>query len=473
VKPEGLPPPKFRIPPSEELLRLIFESARDFAIFSTDEAGLVTSWNAGAERLLGFKEEEILGKTSDVIFPADSKGAAAAERRSASISGKAEDERWQMRKDGSLFWASGLLMRLAEPGAGFVKIIQDQTAKHNSDVRLSESEERFRLLATNIPQLVFVGLVDGQRTWPSPQWIEFTGLGFKESLKLGWLDAVHPEDRQSTIEAWRSAARTGEYSAEQRIRWGKTGQYRWHQTRARPIGDQRATEWVGTMTDIDDIRSLQGRQQVLLAELQHRTRNLLALVQAIARQTLRTTAAPEEFVENFNQRLQALSRVQALVGEGNSKPISLRMLLSAELDAQAGDAATDRISLRGPDVSLPPFSAQALGLAIHELCTNAVKYGALREETGKLDIEWKHVWKSQESWMELQWTESGVKLARADGPSRKGYGSQLIERALPYQLNAITQLEFRDDGVFCAITVPLKAAETSSGDQLPSPPIKH
>jgi PAS domain S-box-containing protein len=460
VQPDGLPPPKFRIPPSEELLRLIFESARDFAIFSTDQDGLVTSWNAGAERLLGFKEGEILGKTSDVIFPPESKGAAAEERKLASINGKAEDERWQMRKDGSLFWASGLLMRLDEPGEGFVKIIQDHTAKHNSDIRLRESEERFRLLATNIPQLVFVGKVDGRRTWPSPQWIEFTGLGFEESLDLGWLEAVHSDDRQSTIDAWTSAARTGEYSAEHRIRWGQTGAYRWHQTLARPIEGQRgpATEWVGTMTDIDDIRSLQGRQQVLLAELQHRTRNLLALVQAIAMQTLRSSPEPDEFVQKFGQRLQALSRVQALVGEGASKAINLHDLLRAELVAQAGDVGSDRISVRGPEVSLPPVSAQALGLAIHELCTNAVKYGALRQDTGKLDVEWKHVSKSEGHWIELEWVESGVKLALPDRPARKGYGSQLIERALPYQLNAETELKIGEGGVFCRIAVPLNTA---------------
>jgi PAS domain S-box-containing protein len=450
--------PKFRIPPSEELLRLIFESARDFAIFSTDEEGFVTSWNVGAERLLGYKEDEILGKTSDVIFPAGDKDAAAEERRSALLNGRAEDERWQLRKDGSLFWASGLLMRLAEPGVGFVKIIQDQTAKHDSDVRLSESEERFRLLATNIPQLVFVGHVDGRRTWPSPQWIEFTGLGFEQSLGMGWLEAVHPEDRQSTIEAWGSAAPVGEYSIEHRIRWGQTDQYRWHQTRARPIkgGQALSADWVGTMTDIDDIRSLQGRQQVLLGELQHRTRNLLALVQAIARQTFRSSQNPGEFVENFERRLQALSRVQALVGEGNAKPTNLRELLDAELIAQAGGAASDRISLRGPEVSLPPASAQALGLAIHELCTNAVKYGALRQEDGQLDIQWKHISKPAGDWLELQWIERGVKLAFAGAPARKGYGSQLIERALPYQLNAETELEFGEDGVSCRIAVPLR-----------------
>jgi len=443
-------------PPSEELLRLIFESSRDFAIFTIDINGLVTSWNVGAERVLGYREDEILGKPAEVIFPASERDAAALELHSAALNGTAEDERWQVRKDGSAFWASGLLMRLADPSQGFVKILQDQTDKHNFDASLRTSEQRFRLLATNIPQLVFVGRFDGRRTWPSPQWIEFTGLGFDASLGLGWLDAVHPDDREATIDGWAEALQSGEYYVEHRVREEKTGAYRWHQTRARPIeGEDAATaDWIGTMTDIDDLRNLQNRQQVILAELQHRTRNLLALVQGIARQTARKSPDTKDFVPNFNDRLQALSRVQALVGVG-SGPVNLRDLLSAEVEAQSGGIQEGKVRLSGPDVSLSAASAQALGLAIHELATNAVKYGALRQETGKLDVRWSVASISDQPWIELQWNELGVKLSNDPANNHKGYGSELIERALPYQLNARSKLEFAADGVRCTISVPI------------------
>ena len=121
-------------PAEGELLRLIFDSATDFAIFTMDPNGITTTWNTGAERLLGYKDEEIVGKSADVIFPPEQGGsvAAAAERRTALAHGKAEDERWQRRKDGSVFWASGLLMPLADRSAGFVKILRDRRASYGA-----------------------------------------------------------------------------------------------------------------------------------------------------------------------------------------------------------------------------------------------------------------------------------------------------------------------------------------------------
>src|SRR5689334_17174659 len=167
-----------RAPPTDELLRPVIESARDYAIFSMDPEGLVTSWNSGAERVTGWPVAEIVGRTADVIFtPEDRAGGGPEQERSqAAAAGRAEDERWQQRKDGTRFWASGLMMRLEDRSQGFVKILRDRTEHHLAEERIRQSEERFRLLATNIPQLVFRGLGDGSRTWPSPQWIDFTGL---------------------------------------------------------------------------------------------------------------------------------------------------------------------------------------------------------------------------------------------------------------------------------------------------------
>src|SRR4051794_28395102 len=249
-------------PSSDELLRMLVESATDYAIFSTDQSGKVTSWNKGAEHVLGQTEDEILGRSADVIFtPEDRKaGAPEQERRQALSNGRAEDERWQLRKDGSRFWASGLMMPLAERGLGFVKILRDRTEQHRIESQLLENEERFRLLATNIPQLVFRSRPDGMRTWGSPQWIDFTGLSLPKSLGFGWLAAIHPDDLEGTIEGWRGAQASGEYYVEHRVRRDVDGEYRWHQTRARPIESEPGNgdaDWVGTMTDIHDIRDLQ------------------------------------------------------------------------------------------------------------------------------------------------------------------------------------------------------------------------
>jgi PAS domain S-box-containing protein len=450
------------MPNKEELFELVVESSIDFAIFTIDPNGLTTSWNVGAERLFGYAEDQILGLSADVIFTAEDLAAAAPEeeRYNARIHGRAADDRWHQRKDGSRFWASGLMMPLRGEGAGFVKITRDRTEQHQAGERLRENEQRFRLLATSIPQLVFLTRPDGNRTWPSPQWIAFTGLSFDASLGLGWLEAIHPDDREATQSAWQEARSKGEYYIEHRVRRETDGEYLWHQTRAKPLeGESGASsDWVGTMTDIEDLRGLQSRQHVLMAELQHRTRNLLSVVQSIANQTLRSSSSLEVFGRQFGSRLRALSRVQGLLARVEDQVIDLHALVTAELAAHSEDGTeSSRIKVAGPSVTLPPAAAQALGLALHELATNAVKYGALAQPTGKLEVTWELKAKKPTSEIALQWRESGVSMPDVGSPKRKGYGSELIERALPYQLSAKTQLEFGPDGVRCAILVPISA----------------
>ena len=449
-----------------ELFELIIESAADFAIFTIDQAGLTTSWNVGARRLFGYAAAEILGSSADVLFTAEDRAAAAPEREraTASAEGRGLDERWHLRKDGSRFWASGLLMPLKN-ASGFVKITRDLSEKHAADERLQENEERFRVLATSIPQLVFRTRPDGHRTWPSPQWIDFTGIGFEASLGLGWLEAIHPDDRDATLEAWRKAAECREYYAEHRVWRREDGRYRWHQTRARPL--ERASldsDWVGTMTDIDDLRNLQSRQQVLMAELQHRTRNLLAVVQSIASQTLRKSPSLREFGVEFESRLGALSRVQGLLARADQEDVDLRALVEAELAAHASEAMeSGRVEVGGPQVALPATSTQALILGIHELATNALKYGALAQPAGKLMVTWNVQSDDGRQAVTLDWRETGVSFPDTGPPRRKGYGTELIERALPYQLKAKTRLEFADDGVRCVIVVPLRSMERADG----------
>jgi PAS domain S-box-containing protein len=434
-----------------DLFRHIVESASDFAVFALDTEGNVIAWNVGAERLTGYSEQEILGHAGDVIFtPADRAGGAPeGERSTAARLGRSEDERWHQRKDGSRFWGSGLMMPL-RTGNGFVKIMRDRTAQRLKELELSESEERFRMLATSIPQLVFRSAGDGARRWGSPQWEIYAGLTDAESRGFGWLEAIHPDDRAVTRAMWQDAHHSGEYYIEHRIRRHADGEYRWHQTRAKAV-DGATGEWVGTSADIHDIRTLQDRQQVLLSELQHRTRNLLSLVQAIARQTMKSSTSLSEFAAQFESRLAALSRVQGVLARTDHGPIKLEQIVRAELDAHGADGS---VEIGGPDVELPPNAAQALALAIHELATNAVKYGALSQHSGTLQVTWNLRENDQDNFVKLEWRETGVSLP-SGMPMRRGYGRELIERALPYQLDAVTRFELGSDGVRCSVELPL------------------
>jgi two-component system CheB/CheR fusion protein len=193
----------------------------------------------------------------------------------------------------------------------------------------------------------------------------------------------------------------------------------------------------------------------MVAELQHRTRNLLGVVRSIAKQTMAQTGPGETFRERFNDRLSALSRVQGLLSRSDQEPITLRALIETELAALDAPTMQGRIRLAGPMVRLRKATVQTFALALHELATNALKYGALGQPAGQLVVSWRVETEAGKDRLVLDWRERGVAMPEAAGSRRKGYGRQLIERSLPYDLGAETRLEFGPDGVHCTIAVPI------------------
>ena len=309
-----------------ELLEAIVRSATDYAIISVDARNAVTTWSPGAETLLGWKAEEIIGQSAEIIFTPEDRDLNGPEQEieTARTKGRAEDERWHMRRDGSRFWGSGVLVPLkGEATPGFVKIMRDRTQERQAAIALRQSEQRFRTLVENIPQLVWRSRSLGERTWGSPQWEIYSGLSIEKSVGYGWLNAVHPDDRGPTLEAWHEAERTGSLYVEHRARRAADGAYRWFQTRATRLEG----EWFGTSTDVHDLRRAIERQQVLVRELHHRTRNLLAVVNAIGRQTLSRSSNLEDFGLRFSSRIAALGRVQSLVARADSAALTLRDLI--------------------------------------------------------------------------------------------------------------------------------------------------
>ena len=320
---------------------------------------------------------------------------------------------------------------------------------------LEASERRMRSLATGIPQLVFRSESNGARIWGSPQWIEYTGLSLEESVGHGWLDAVHPDERSPTLAAWEGVEQRGEYYVEHRILHAVSGVYRWHQTRASPLRDDdgRIVEWLGSSTDVDELRALQGRQELLVAELQHRVRNLLAMIRSIGQRTAMTAESVEDYSQHLEGRISALARTQALLTREIGRGVDLQNLVLDELEAQA--ALPGRYTVKGDDVSLAPKAAEVLTLAIHELATNAVKYGALAQGDGRIEIGWtiEDGAGVGPAWMRFTWTEFGVTLD--DGPRREGFGTELITGRVPYELKGEGRMEFRETGVAATIRFPL------------------
>jgi two-component sensor histidine kinase len=259
------------------------------------------------------------------------------------------------------------------------------------------------------------------------------------------MDAVHPAEHDLTLEAWAAAETNGELYVEHRIRRAIDGQYRWFQTRATKLNG----EWFGTSTDVDDLKRLKDRQDVLLKELHHRTGNLLAVISSIARRTAQSSASVQDFSRRFDNRIQALSRVQDQIARGNASAIELEDLVKMEMDA-LGLLETGRVKLEGPSCPLEPKQAETLALAIHELATNALKYGALATSSGTLSVSWSC---SAEGERYFEWLETGVAIT--PDKLRRGYGRELIEVALPHALGAQTRLDFHETGtVRCLIALP-------------------
>jgi two-component sensor histidine kinase len=230
-----------------------------------------------------------------------------------------------------------------------------------------------------------------------------------------------------------------------------------------PVRDESGSviEWLGTSTDIHDLRELQQRQQVLVAELQHRTRNLMGVVRSMSEKTARASVDLPDFRARFRDRLAALSRVQGLLSRLNDHDrVTFDELIDAELTALNGTA--ERVRLRGPaGVRLRSSTVQTLALALHELATNAAKYGALGQPEGLLEIAWsvEPNGAGNTPWLHIDWRESQVVMPapRAKGTG-SGQGRELIERALPYQLSAKTSFELGPDGVHCTISLPVSAS---------------
>lgn len=325
-------------------------------------------------------------------------------------------------------------------------------------VNAAHDEYWLRTLVEGVPQLIWRAAEPGLWSWCSGQWTTYTGQSEADSRGHGWLDVLHPDDRAGALQAWDDAVSASLLDVEYRIR-RHDGRYRWFRTRAMPVRDGRGdiVEWLGTSTDIDELRRLEAQGKVLVAELQHRTRNLIAVVQAVAMQTADSSASLHEFTDRFDERLAALSRVQTLLSRSEHEPITIGKLVDLELAALGAGEGSGRIEIAGPDIAVRNSTAQTLALAVHELCTNALKHGALGDRDGLLSVDWRDEEVDAARFLILVWKETFA--SRPTGDERAGYGRVLIEEALPYELGAETSFTLTQTSLLCTIRIPLKHAQ--------------
>lgn len=208
--------------------------------------------------------------------------------------------------------------------------------------------------------------------------------------------------------------------------------------------------------DVTEEVRASGAQKLLINELNHRVKNTLAIVQGLAAQSFRKLDTARGPLEAFDARLNALAAAHGLLTERNWEDAQLEATVRSALSATLGSDA-ERVSLFGPDLSLPPQTAVSLAMLVHELSTNAIKYGALSNETGTVSIEWLVDEEPFGRKLSIEWRETGGPPVTP--PTRRGFGTRLIERGLSVEGGIPTQIEFLPDGIRCSIVSNLGDAE--------------
>jgi PAS domain S-box-containing protein len=318
---------------------------------------------------------------------------------------------------------------------------------------LEKSEERFRSLASLVPAFVWFADAEGNIRYLNDRWCRYTGQSPEEAMLTGWIDAVHADDAERTLAAWESAVPSGGlYEIEVRYR-RQDGVYRWFLARAEPLRNEagQVTGWFGSSTDIDAIKRGEEHRTLLINELNHRVKNTLATVQSIASQSLRGSDL-EQGREAFEARLLALSRTHDVLTRENWESAPLWEIVQEAIRPYQAEGS-DRFRIGGPSVRVLPSMALPISMCLHELLTNATKYGAFSSDAGQVTITWRTEGVGQSLRLKLQWQESGG--PEVVEPTRKGFGSRLIERSLARELGGEVTILYEPAGLMCSFDVPL------------------
>lgn len=336
--------------------------------------------------------------------------------------------------------------------------------EHPSDRDMScKADAGARALVDDIAQAVWETDSRGLVVSDSPAWRRHTGQSLAEFLEQGWVEAIHPDERRHVRRQWSAAVAGGHgIDVEARLQIDEGG-YRWSRLCIVPLRakDGSVRHWTGMSMDImarkeaeQALHESDARLQILVGDLQHRVRNILAVVRSVFSRTIEGERPIEDIAEHFHGRLDSLARAQVILAQHPAGSIDLENLIRDEL-LSAGVQDGPLLSIGGPDVRLTPLQAELLALAFHELTTNALKYGALRVPGGHLDIGWTaNIGYSGERLLDFKWTEQGVPAIPVR-PAYRGFGMELIMDALPYRLGAQTQVEFPGGGMRCSIFLPL------------------
>jgi PAS domain S-box-containing protein len=435
-------------------------------------------------RILGRPREEVLRlSVPEVTHPEDVQATLEAVAAAQAGAGLVSLDKRYQRPDGTVVWANSRVSVLRH-GEGqpdtLLAVTIDLTERRAAEEALRESEARFRQFGDASGDVLWIRDAETlEFEYISPAVEEVYGIRPEDLLggnhMLRWLGLVIPEDRDLALDHTRRV-RGGEHALNAfRILHRGDGSVRWIRDHSFPLLDAEGrVQRIGGMGhDATEEVELHGRLHVLVAELQHRTRNLMSVVRSVTDKTLSNSTSLDDFQGRIRDRLDALARVNSLLSrlDGGSR-ITFDELIRTELIAHGvtgPEEPMSQVSLEGPEgVRLRSSSVQTLALGLHELATNALKYGALSRPEGHLSVRWELLDSPEgEPRLRVDWRESGVPVltlvpdsatgGEPTAPRRRGYGRELIEKALPYQLKAETSYELTPQGLRCRITLPVSS----------------
>ena len=442
-------------------LAAIVESSDD-AILGTDLEGIITSWNSGAVRLFGYTERVMIGRSIMTLTSSDRHNEEVEILAQIRRGGRIDQyETVRRRRDGSLVDISLTVSPVKDAGGKIVgasKFARDISERKKAQLTLAERDAQLALAG----KVALVGSYAYDTSTEIMQISEgYAAIhGFPEGTaeikRSECLAGVHPDDigrvEQSRSAAFRACGR--EYNVEYRI-FRPRGEMRWVETRCFIAYDseRHPQRVVGVSIDITERKRAEEQQRKLVAELDHRVKNVLATVQAVAGHTMDASRSMKHFVAALDGRIRSMGSTHELLSNRRWEGVPLARLVEREL---APYTTASNIELGGPEVLLSAEAGQTMAMVLHELVTNAAKYGALSVPSGRVSIRWRlsHNGDASESdRLILKWREFGGPVVVA--PSRSSFGLQVVRELIPYELGGAIDHVLHPDGVRCQMEIPL------------------
>jgi PAS domain S-box-containing protein len=428
-------------------------------IFETDAEGNCTFVNEKWCTLAGMPAEAARGRGwVDAVHPAD-RQKVFDEWYAAAGAGREFSGEYRFRTpDGRTSWLKGSARALRRDDgqiSGYIGTVTDITDHMLSQQASADLAHKLQLVADALPALISYVDASAHYRFNNRAYVDWFGHA-REDIQGKHMREVLGEEAFTRVQPNVEAALSGQrVQYEAQVPY-KTGGTRFIQADYVPhmLADGSVAGFYALITDITQRKEAEQHTQMLLREVNHRSKNLLAVVQAIARQAAQDEP-PATFAERFSARLVALGASQDLLVESDWRGVDLDSLVRSQL-AHLGDLVKNHVTLVGKPLCVSPAAAQTLGLALHELATNAARDGALSVPEGRVRIMWSLTGAHPDQRFEMLWTEiRGPKVQQQ--PNRTGFGHTVITDAVERGLDADVQIDYAQDGAAWRINAPASA----------------